>query len=242
MKYTKTIFSLLIFLALLCGCTPQSQSLSEVFCDEINTAWGEEREIRYGAFDFDHDYYGTYDGYTVLIVRTKERLQSQDFLGDGIILYPRAVEFYAYKDGEFFPLEALLEQKKISNSALNKIARIHKEKYPLLYGEAPPELLPLTPEQIAEIEEEYFEETGYPLSVEGNYYGTYKGFIIVYQDWNIAETQEITVAGEHFCLNGNVWAYKNGTFSKLQEAYQNGLLSKEDVAAISYYHELINGY
>ena len=74
------------------------------------------------------------------------------------------------------------------------------------------------------------------------YYGELEGYDIMFQSLPLDMIETKTVAGQNF-VHGSmfqIYAYRNGSFTKLEDAYSKGMLSAEsicDIAVIHMQHE-----
>ena len=109
----------------------------------------------------------------------------------------------------------------------------------------------LTKEQILKIKEDYIEwaeKNSIPVSKDilaiGAYFGTYNGWMAIYIDSCIAHFPVLggpTIEGYYFetghlCINGPMYIYKNSEFFKLSEAYEMGIVTKEDIRDIHWHY------
>lgn len=70
------------------------------------------------------------------------------------------------------------------------------------------------------------------------YYGTYEGYDVVFQQtWQAAVTTK-TIAGQAFTHGSSfiLYAHKDGNLLMLSDVYEDGLISKESIAAAREYH------
>ena len=75
------------------------------------------------------------------------------------------------------------------------------------------------------------------------YYGHFDGFGIVFQETNLQALSGITIAGRKFSHNTSfvLYAFANGSFIPLEEAYENNLISAKSVWAIADAHKAAEG-
>ena len=113
-----------------------------------------------------------------------------------------------------------------------------------------PKLDPPSDEIIEEIKTSWYEQHGETVEWVpernlfqgiGSYYGIYKGYVIIFcngvLDWEV--TVEI---GKESFWNGcdfEIYAYKNRSFDSLEQVYEEGYLTDEDISAIADHHRSI---
>ena len=113
-----------------------------------------------------------------------------------------------------------------------------------------PKLDPPSDEIIEEIKKSWYEQHGETVEWVpernlfqgiGSYYGTYKGYVIIF--CNGVLNWEVTVEiGKESFWNGcdfKIYAYKNGSFDSLEQVYGYGYLDDDDIASIATYHNHI---
>ena len=102
---------------------------------------------------------------------------------------------------------------------------------------------PLNPPQIAQIDEAWQKSDmgKYPcpdLSSEDVYYGTHGDCVAIFYPGQLTAERTLEVAGVEITYGYffNIYVYHSGTLCKLEEAYQNGLLTKENIEFIAKHH------
>lgn len=113
-----------------------------------------------------------------------------------------------------------------------------------------PKLDPPSDEIIEEIKTSWYEQHGETVEWVpernlfqgiGFYYGTYKGCVIIF--CNGVLNWEVTVEiGKESFWNGcdfKIYTYKNGRFDLLEQVYEEGYLTDEDISAIADHHRSI---
>jgi hypothetical protein len=213
-----------------------------------------------------HAYYGIYNNYVTVLMHKHIGVPMvvELIIGNTLFIYPNA-DIIAWRDGQIYELGDLYDQGALTRDALKTIAYYHhgvelnlknhaglrsnirsyiKTDYVITY------LAPFFPKV----------DYGRDAQIE-KYYGSYCNHLNEYgyndcvavmmttrYDEYMDEAWEITVAGSPFYYNnGNriiLWKspdkMKTGTrgrFYELQDAYDLGLLTEEDVRWIAYYHE-----
>ena len=70
------------------------------------------------------------------------------------------------------------------------------------------------------------------------YYGTYGGYMILFQPGQLAVLSSETIAGETFTYSSSftIYAYREGEFRTLAEVHKAGEISKEDIEKIAQKH------
>lgn len=111
------------------------------------------------------------------------------------------------------------------------------EGYP---GTMPAELAELQ----AEFEAAWLAEYGWEFNWnKGWYYGTYGDCVVIFMPGIMQVIHSVTVADEEFTYSVyfTLQVYYNGEFMYLDQAYEQGLISKEQVALIAEYHRNVRG-
>lgn len=99
---------------------------------------------------------------------------------------------------------------------------------------------PMTPEKQEELgfdlDSWWTEEN--PLA-KVRYYGTYNGYDILFSEGMTSGFMTISVAGSYFGYHSGfqLYVHKDGVRIPLEEAYEQGLISKEDIAQACAYHK-----
>ena len=105
---------------------------------EIKEAWfeledhGYLRQVYKDRVDWNRCYildfrcYGTYNGYTVLYLRTDLSVYGEVIVSGEVFKHPSSYRFYAYKDGEFHDFYDVCEDGGISANQISQIAKIHR--------------------------------------------------------------------------------------------------------------------
>lgn len=78
-------------------------------------------------------------------------------------------------------------------------------------------------------------ETGYAAP---RYYGNYEGYDIIFEKTDLAVISTEAIAGETFEGRSSfiLWAYSNGEFIFLKDAYEEGLISANSIKKIAKIH------
>lgn len=83
-------------------------------------------------------------------------------------------------------------------------------------------------------------QKGYKLSWDGSgYYGTYDGTVVFFISGDLMAEMNKEVAGETFYwpYAGEIYAYKEDWFYKLEAAYEKGFLTKKNIKRIAELHD-----
>ena len=106
---------------------------------------------------------------------------------------------------------------------------------------APP--TPLSGAKQMEISAAWEEKTGHDLSWgRCVYYGTYRNCVVWFQSGQAQAVTRKTIAGREFIheVGFGIHVYRNGEFMYLEDAYENGYISKSQVKKIWKYHKSLN--
>lgn len=114
-----------------------------------------------------------------------------------------------------------------------------------------------TDELVAEISAAYEQKTGHtwkyryeeyhhgddPVQAITNYYGTYGDCAVLYDEGDIIDVRDIMVGEYRFQAGSPLFidVYRNGEIGTLQEAYDNGWITNEQLREIWVYHYLTRG-
>ena len=88
------------------------------------------------------------------------------------------------------------------------------------------------------LEERGREISWYEAGGSNRYYGTYGEAVAIFSPGITDAIWEINVAGESLMWHSgfSISVYKEGKFCSLEEAYENGILTQENVKSIADYH------
>ncbi len=205
-------------------------------------------------------YYGEYNGSVAIMFRVPIAgmvVRRDVKVAESVFRYSTPIDIIIWKNGKFFSLEEAYNQGVLTKKEIASIAEIHKESKYINFNrynvpeedsdknkwnpEPPTEGLLV---QIAKDFCEYHvEKYNFDPEIHGGfyvakYYGTYNNTVpVILEGTGISYATVITtetVAGYTFtypCSN-TMWVWNNGSFYSLQEAYDKGLLTKEDIAEI----------
>lgn len=121
---------LLIVLLILSGCS-QNDTVSDALRNEIREAYKQQFDSPNFANDDDDtiagmQYYGTYNGYTVLFSSGMLCVVSEFQIGSYAFKWGSSCSLYAYKDGEFHNLSQVYEDGDLTDDHIEEIAVTHK--------------------------------------------------------------------------------------------------------------------
>lgn len=121
---------LLTILLIFSGCS-QSDTVSDTLRNEIREAYKQQFDSPNFANDDDDtiagmQYYGTYNGYTVLFSSGMLAVLSEFQIGSYTFKWGSNCNLYAYKDGEFHQLSQVYEAGGITDQQIGEIAAAHK--------------------------------------------------------------------------------------------------------------------
>ena len=217
-------FILLLSMALLLlACAPTGQVITDVeaFEKQVTADWiqqtGQEKDFTLGTFH----YYGTAKGYHIIFFtgQVVMPMMSEKTIADSTFSYNCIFRLYAYRNNRFIDLEEAYEKGLISKEAIAKAAELHQAEKEKAFEQ----------QKIQEIFEDRYGEIR-----SFNFYAEEKGRYIIFVQMK-GRPQVYTVkkiAGSEFRYREEffLYAYVDGEFIDLEEAYNNGLVSKETVA------------
>lgn len=173
--------------------------------------------------------YGTYNGYligfrlenlsndmeyeTISIAGSEFKVDAVDAFG-----------FYAYKDKKYVPLEDAYEAGLVSAKAIASVAEKHE----------------VYMQQRFDVMDAVFEgETTKRYKSDFRYLCAENGYHIIFVEYDLVErddgllpvTQKIAGSRFRHSAHFKLYAYKDGAFVELEEAYKKGLVSKEIIVA-----------
>ncbi len=208
----------------------------------------------------EYQYYGKINGKAVIATENPShygRVSTGEIAGYKFVL--KGIETYIliYSDGKVTELSEAFKQNLISE---NEIAVIHERHNAYFYYFAGGRKEEPIPEELQIME--YDEEYTSPIELNNNEireivweyidsdkelnnffgvkcYGKFDGAYAVMIDGPFMYTQELrseTVAGYTFSFNSSkkLYIYNEGIFHSLVEAYERGIITKENVAAIEW--------
>lgn len=107
-------------------------------------------------------------------------------------------------------------------------------------------MVPLTTKQSEEIRNNFCALMGHDYTNSGNgiddvglrYYGTYNDYIILFRATSLDQVQISVIGNSQFTYGSSfvLYAYKDETFYKLGDIYEEGFLSEEDISNIAEHH------
>ena len=208
-----------------------------------STFWSEDNQDRNL-----HRYYGTYNGLDVMPQKIQIQLiESYTIAGFDFIC--NACKIMVKKDGGAgVTLQAAYEKGLLTDKDIEAIYNYHKqtetalyEEYAIYYCPAP-----LTKQiycQMFPNQAEYWDPDNFWSADNRNYlycyYGMYNGYGVITQQTKAAVSQDYTttIAGFTFITHSShLVACKAGEMIYLDEAYEQGLFTQQDIESIYNYH------
>lgn len=227
---------------------------------EIEDAWITKTGYSFFWYSDEHldgmRYYGNYNGHIILFKPSAIVAVTFVDIGHQLFVSNSNFNIYAYEHGAFNNLSELLQSGTISELEIEKIIMTHnsyekeiqsKEQYTEIdYSKSivVPSLSNKTKKEIEDAcsEQGIISVTWGSNASSARYYGNFNGYEILFVPTPMCSVTTIKIAGYHF-VYGNVfylYAYKNGIFHKLENAYESNMISKEDVLKIAELHYFIN--
>ena len=106
--------------------------------------------------------------------------------------------------------------------------------------------VPFTEEKKEEINEAWKAKTGHLLSWEGLggcvYYATYGDIVVFFVMGQAPSMTTKTIAGHDFIYGSSfsIWVYHDGDFTYLEDAYEDGYITKSQIKELAEYHKSLN--
>lgn len=106
--------------------------------------------------------------------------------------------------------------------------------------------IPLTEEKKQEINDAWKAKYGHGLSWGGSggciYYGTYGDCIVFFEQGQLTTMTTINIAGQEFIYGWSflLRVYRNGEFMELEQAYEDGYITKSQIKELAKYHKSLN--
>lgn len=257
MKKILAILCVILGILGLCACGQTEAKQSEED-DEIAVAYAELHNGN--ASDVVYKSYGEFDGTNVLIISFKnsdvgdaERIE----VVDGVDFYFNVwIKFDVYHDGAFYTLQEAFNNSWLTHEDLLTVRSNHRaanEKFYEDYEEekettkSPVVLEDAIKREIIAAFVEAHKNDKYPLSEEeislrcfGAFDGAYVLFVDVKGlDYDTAIWKEVVADSEFMYSNGQrLTVYFDGSFYTLIEAYENGILSSENLQTAQWNYNL----
>lgn len=209
---------------------------NQAVSDEDSALWEEAwEEYKNGDLFIPSTYfmftnsYGTYNGYLIGF-RVEKETNDMEYETISIAGSEFKVNriggfgFYAYKDKKHIPLEDAYEAGFVSAEAIASVAQKHE----------------IYMQQRFEVMDAVFEEeTTKRYKSDFRYLCAENGYHIIFIEYDLVElddgllpvTQKIAGSRFRHSAHFKLYAYKDGAFVELEEAYNKGLVSKEIIAA-----------
>lgn len=223
--------------------------LSTAWKQQVEEDWAAATGTDLGAWEnvVEHvdgiRYYGCYNGYEILFRPTGDDAVTDLEIENVTFSHTTTFEIFAYQDGEFIPIKDLAEQGELTNGNLVELVAVHRA-----YGRSSidPEGPVVTLETLELMKVAFLNQfvrdeqyTTADLSVVylGEYSGAHVGFI----NGILMYTQALTsdnIDGVIFRYNTGqkIQVFFEGELMGLPEAYERGILSRDDLLAIQKEH------
>lgn len=205
------------------------------------------------------DYYGTYNGYSVIrILEDPENSDGMEAVSGIEFKYYRAGRIRAWKSGKFYYLQDAINKGYLNQEQIEEISEKNKRIYLFEYEYKEIDWLGqiegLDPETELQILRSYYgkqyKRYSYPISTNPikYYYGTYNGCIVIRwpQGWSMGKRVIIKECEFIFPPDSQIVTWKDGEFIYFGNFYvipddviywntalDDNLLSKEDVEKIN---------
>ena len=235
-----------------------SCSLSPGERDVIEKAWFTKSGYRFKwcSEDFPDGMrcYGRCGNAIILFKPKTVVAKTMTVIADEIIISEKGFDIYAFINGEIVVFSKYNKENPISESEAKEISKIHdlyenevknaRKIHNIIAENA------ITPPALQdgikdEMNDAYMKNYGVrifddseSLNNDARYYGNYNGYEIIFLPSPLCAVTEIEIAGCHFSYSSvfNIFAYKDGSFHKLENAYESEWLSEEDILEIARVH------
>ncbi|MBQ2241297.1 MAG: hypothetical protein II319_04045 [Clostridia bacterium] len=236
------------------------EELSPSLVKEINNAWTAKFGCEYkGDVLIDLDYINKYawsdrylgmiDGFVVVLRPAALAAETKKIIGGYEFFWGSAFNLMLYKNGIFYTIEEAYSNKIVGIEFVktvylrnNECSRYFNPDIVII------DKLPLNDAELAKINDDWQKKIGNgEIFIESNdefsshgtvfYFGNYNScYILMKKMINERGWDTIDIAGQHILITNEdlLVAYKDGTFYSLQEAYDNNLLTDNDIKLIAY--------
>lgn len=186
--------------------------------------------------------YNTENGYHIIFVQMEdaESVHTTKTIAGSEFTFTSDFFLYACNAFEFgeayIDLEQAYNEGRINKKAIAKAAKLHAK-----YDEATDKYRPTEPQPVETLESkrEYIRQFG-PVDVFREYITSTHGYSIIYavQQNAPSVTGVITIAGSEFKYQRapSLCLYRSGVFTSLEEAYNEGLVSQEQIESAARSH------
>lgn len=209
---------------------------------------------RHWSFGKGYRNYGTFNGCQVWLADSRNGDASQFELAGSVFNTKTGAAIYVRKDGANYTLQQAYEKDWLTKEDVEKVAKLHNERE-LTYAE-----LSISDELKTDIQKayddwtkgtswykDYYQKNGveYPLTklvwdqYQGTrFYGTFGDCAVWAVIGNADVIDSFTLAGSFFenQTSTGIYVYSDGKHLTLQEAYNQKLISAEDIAIVAERH------
>jgi len=198
-------------------------------------------------------YYGTFNGAVVVMMDgfCYDQVCLDAVVADSVIHYGDSNTIQVWKNGVFYELNEAYERGLLTKNDVKMIAVWHNHNTFLTKEDIRRATALLTsPDAVTrrEIEDAFARQNRsvqWP-SADTNWYGTrcygqFGSVTVLFEAGMLAWIETKTIAGVEFTYSSSfgLWGYYNGSLYTLQEAYDNGYITKEQVAEAAANHSLL---
>lgn len=223
------------------------QLLSAARVSEIEDAWLLSTNVPLGQWCEEEGdgytdgirYYGSYGGYDILFRPNGDDAITTLEVEDVTFEHRNGFEIYAYRDGGFTPIQELSAQGKLTGGHLIELAALHRAYEGRSLGTLGPALTADTLEMMKLVFLEKYAPNGKYTTQDLTvvYYGQYGDAHVGFINGIMAYTQALTsdnIDGVIFRYNSGqkLQVVHEGELLSLKAAYEQGLLTREDLIAI----------
>jgi hypothetical protein len=220
---------LLSLLLLLPACAAANQPVTDVDAleEQVNADWAKKQNVDEGTKVSSFRYYGTDNGYHIVMFNYGVTMGVvRNYTIAGYTFDNCATHFMAYKNGKFTKLNTAYLLRMVSKEAIAKAAELH-------------EVVQAEKKEKNRIQSEFMNSHFVNIR-EFRFYGDENGRHILFVKTTKA-TIPLTVkqiAGSEFSHQGvfSLYAYIDGEFIDLEQAYKKGLISQEAIATAAKKH------
>ena len=212
-----------LLLLLLPACAPEYEPLSEDLLNQIDADW---RKRGNSHCKESLEYLGSYNGYHLLLIPTPAQVRGREEIAGYEFFYYSDFNILAYKQGEFIYLDDAYDAGIISKKAIAQASQINQD----IMSEFDCECYRMVYENL------------YGSVDHFRFYGSENRYYIAFVQKSDAESTVTTkeIAGSEFQFPYEFFLYVispyDQEFTDLEEAYNEGLISKKAIAKAAELH------
>ena len=231
MKKLIVIALLLMLTFSFTACVAADQAVTDVDAleEQVNADWTKKQKTDEGFNVSGFRYYGTDNGYHIVMFNFGiTTADMKDYTIAGYTFDNCATHFMAYKNGKFTKLNTAYLLRMVSKDAISKAFALHQSR----------EYAVSQKTEIAIAEYAFKNQYGGVRTFR--FCGRENGYLIFFVQLrgasHIHTTKEIAGSSFESPYTFSMYAYKDDVFTELEQAYSEGLISKEAIAEAAKSH------